>query len=153
MLIMLTLRIYLCLLCHQQVKICTYCDRGNIYCSKNCSLPARQKNLRRSNQIYQNTYQGRLNHAKRQATYRSRKNTPNQPSKNKVTYHGSPAVANNALLQSVENKTKVDEFAQTEGIIKCHFCHKEISSYVRSDFLKGRQASKSKIIGSDFKPP
>ena len=97
MLIMLTLRIYLCLLCHQQVKICTYCDRGNVYCSKNCSALARQKNLRRSNQRYQNTYQGRRNHAKRQSNYRSRKNAQDHPSKNKVTHHSSPTVANNVL--------------------------------------------------------
>ena len=105
---MLTIRIYLYLLCKQQVKICTYCDIGNIYCSKNCSVPARQKNLRRSNHRYQNTYQGLLNHAKRQTTYRSRKKAQNQPSKNKVTYHGSPTVVNNVLLQSVENKTNID---------------------------------------------
>ena len=70
-----------------------------------------------------------------------------------MTHHGSLVVVNNALLQSVENKTKVDEFAQTEVIIKCHFCHKEMSNFLRSDFLKGRKSLKSKIICSDFKPP
>jgi hypothetical protein len=150
---MLSARLYYCLLCRQKVEICTYCDRGNIYCNKNCSILARQKNLRHSSQRYQKTYQGRLNHAKRQATYLSRKNSQNQPSKNKVTHHGSPAAANNVLLQSVENKTKVDEFAQAEGVIKCDFCHKEVSDFFRRDFLKGRKTSKSHIIDSDFKPP
>jgi len=150
---MLSPRLYYCLLCRQEVKICSYCDRGNIYCSKNCSVQARQKNLRRSSQRYQNTFQGRLNHAKRQAGYRSRKISEKQPLKNKVTHHGSPTVVNNALLQSVENKTKVDEFAQTEVTMQCHFCHKEVSNFLRSDFLKGRKSLKSKIISSDFKPP
>lgn len=150
---MLTIRIYLCLLCRQQVEICSYCDRGNIYCSKSCSVAARQKNLRRSSQRYQNTYQGRLHHAKRQAGYRSRKKAQNKSSKNKVTHHGSPTVANNVLLQSVENKTKVDEFAQEEVVIKCHFCNKEVSDFFRRDFLKGRKTSKSKVISFDFKPP
>lgn len=150
---MLTARIYLCLLCRQQVEICTYCDRGNIYCNKNCSVPARQKNLRRSSQRYQKTYKGRLNHAKRQADYLSRKRLEKSPSKNKVTHHGSPVVVNNVLLQSVENKTETDEFTQTEVIMKCHFCHKEVSNFLRRDFLKGRKSPKSKIIGSDLKPP
>lgn len=150
---MLSPRLYDCLLCRQQVMICSYCDRGNIYCSKNCSVPARQKNIRRSSQRYQNTYQGQLNHAKRQAAYRSRKSLEKQPLKNKVTHHGSLVVVNNALLQSVENKTKVDEFAQTEVIMQCHFCHKEVSDFLRSAFLKGRKSLKSKIIRSDFKPP
>lgn len=47
---MLSTRLYYYLLCRHQIEICTYCDRVNIYCSKNCSVPAIQKYLRRSSQ-------------------------------------------------------------------------------------------------------
>ena len=70
-----------------------------------------------------------------------------------MTHHGSPSIANNDLLQSVENNTEVDEFAKTAVGAKCHFCHMEVSDFVRNDFLNERQSPKSKVINSDFQPP
>ncbi len=146
-------RFYMCLLCHYQVHLCSHCDRGNLYCSKKCSNSVRKRNLKLSSKRYQKTFKGKLNNAKRQATHRLKKRSQIKSITKKVTHQGSPIMVNNDLLQSVEIKTKTDKFAQTKGVIKCHFCHKEIGDYLRFDFYKGRKPIESKIIGSDFKPP
>ena len=67
-----SVRIFNCVRCHRQVIICSYCDRGNIYCSSECSLASRQESIQTAGKRYQNTYRGRLNHAKRQKIYMER---------------------------------------------------------------------------------
>jgi len=65
-------RTFNCRRCHIQVFICTQHDRGNVYCSMNCSKIARQKSLRASGKKYQMTRKGRFKHAARQKHYRER---------------------------------------------------------------------------------
>ena len=65
-------RLFSCARCHQPVRICAYCDRGNIYCGDGCSELRRRGSLRRAGQRYQGTRRGRHLHAARQARYRER---------------------------------------------------------------------------------
>ena len=67
-----TARLYNCARCHCQVIICSYCDRGNIYCDKSCADLARKTSLRKAGKRYQRSYRGRLKHAERQRHYRAR---------------------------------------------------------------------------------
>ena len=64
-------RMYGCLKCNSPTIICRHCDRGNRYC-KQCAPVMYLKARRRANKRYQNTYQGRINHAARQKRYRER---------------------------------------------------------------------------------
>jgi len=113
-------RLYSCVLCHAQVVICTYCDRGEIYCTKNCSKHARLKSCREANTRYQQTPKGRRLHAARQKLYRLRQ-------LKKVTDHGSKYSAEYGLLEKVKNKTVNTDFRHISAlknvvIVKIMFC-------------------------------
>jgi hypothetical protein len=109
----LTPRLFLCARCYEQVIICTYCDRGNIYCSFLCSLTARKNSLREAGMRYQHSIKGRLKHALRQRHYMQRLRGLN----NKMTHQGSGATSPDGLLPSVKNKAIKTDKRQTNGLI------------------------------------
>ncbi len=59
--------------CRKVILLCSSCDRGNRYCSPDCSRAARQARQRAAGARYQRTRRGRLKHAARQARYRARR--------------------------------------------------------------------------------
>lgn len=65
-------RIFNCRRCNTRVFIYKHRDRGNVYCSINCSRMARQKSLRMAGKKYQTTRKGQFKHAERQKRYRER---------------------------------------------------------------------------------
>jgi hypothetical protein len=73
-------RIYECERCHELVRICRYCDRGNRFCPP-CAPLARAEKLCNAGKRYQKTNNGRLNHKVRQEKYRDRL-------EKNVTHHG-----------------------------------------------------------------
>jgi len=117
-------RIFNCLRCHSQAIICGCCDRGNIYCGSICSQESRKESHKASEKRYQNTYRGRLNHAKRQRSYRE--------SKKIVTDHSSQKIPISDLLQP-ETKERVK--TNCSGEIHCHFCGRICDSSLRVAFL------------------
>ena len=122
-------RLYSCVLCHAQAVICTYCDRGQIYCSKNCSKQARFKSCREANARYQQTPKGRRLHAARQKLYRLRQ-------LKKVTEHGSKSRAEYGLLEKVKNKTENTDSRHISTLKKCCYCQNHVLPYFRMDFLR-----------------
>ncbi len=131
-----TPRLFLCMRCHEQVVLCSWCDHGQIYCGNACAFFARQKSLRLARSRYQKTFIGRRNHAACQARYRAKL-------KKKVTDHTSPPVAQNAPMQSLENKPEKTENGQYKLALTCCFCEKTVSAWIRNDFLKRRDHKKS----------
>lgn len=124
-------RIFNCARCHRQVIICSCCDHGNIYCSYKCSLLSRQESLRAAGKRYQNTYQGKTNHARRQRRYRDQE-------KKKVTHHSSPEINNNDLLQTEESEyVDYDDYVDLahNNDIHCDFCGYKCNSSLRIAFL------------------
>lgn len=65
-------RLFLCAGCRKQTQICQKCDRGQIYCSKECATAARRQTQRGASKRYQQTPQGQSNHRRRQQEYRAR---------------------------------------------------------------------------------
>ncbi len=59
----------ICRLCHKEVVICSHGDRGQCYCSEECSEHARRESLLEAGRQYQQTPYGRAKHAARQALY------------------------------------------------------------------------------------
>ena len=53
--------------CEMRTVVCKRCDRGNIYCGKECSSQARRENLRAANRRYQRSFRGRMANAERQS--------------------------------------------------------------------------------------
>jgi hypothetical protein len=115
-------RIFNCVRCHRQVIICSCCDRGNIYCNSTCSSNARQESMRMAGERYQNTYHGKLNHAKRQKHYMDQK-------RKKMTHHGSQESLINDLLQLVTYEGL--KIIRNDDL-RCHFCGRSCSRLLRT---------------------
>ena len=128
-------RLYQCILCHKQVKICSKCDRGNIYCDPICAASARMKSLKRAGFRYQTTFNGKRHHAARQARYRMRLSKI-------VTHQGSPPAPQHASIKSIENKTENSEIGHNSATLTCCFCENPISDWLRNDFLRRRNHKK-----------
>lgn len=122
-----TARLYQCVRCHKQVKICSMCDRGNIYCGQYCAILARTHALARAGARYQSTFIGKRRHAARQARYRK-----------KVTHQGSPLPHENASIEMLENKPEKAEITHLETDLSCYFCKNPVSDWIRKGFLRRR---------------
>jgi hypothetical protein len=120
----LTARLYNCVRCHAQVRICSRCDRNNIYCISTCSRQSRVLSLRMAGKRYQNSLRGRQMHARRQQRYRAQKKI--------VTHHSSLPQPPNDLLPPKPN----DRIKQpARGDICCQFCGKPCSPFIRRGYL------------------
>lgn len=140
-----TARLFNCVLCHELVNICSDCDRGNIYCSERCSTAARQLSMRKAAKRYQSTFQGRLNHAKRQADYRSRQQQ-NIEDTEKVTHQGSQVDSPNDLLTTVPTAEKIEDLAIAVRQNRCcDFCSRGEFQYFRQGFVRHRVVNKTLI--------
>ena len=128
-------RIFKCALCCKQVLICRFCDRGQRYCSPDCSNTARKQAQKASSHRYQQSRLGRSNHAHRMRNYRRRKQI--------VTHQGSELSIPNDLLQanpadSSQPSVISDQPVATETF-QCHFCSCLCSEFIRLDFLQRRR--------------
>ena len=128
-----TARLYHCARCQCQVVICSDCDRGNIYCNKQCGEIARKASLRAAGRRYQRTRRGRFKHAERQRRYRTKTK--------KVTHQGSPEPISNDPLPPRSETTQSVAVIEDEGI-RCHFCGRLCSAFLRQDFLHRAAASR-----------
>jgi hypothetical protein len=140
-----TPRLFSCVYCHTQTIICSHCDRGQIYCSPTCSHSARKKSCNEAKKRYQNTFKGKMKHALRQKSYRARL-------KEKVTDQGSPITPLDGLLKSDKNKTTEPQKKHDDATIRCAFCKKTLSSWLRHRFLR-YHLPKSVPKLSYLKPP
>ena len=109
-------RFFLCARCRVQVRICSDCDRGNIYCLDECAGIRRGESLREAGCRYQQTPKGARNHARRQRDYVARR-------REKVTHQGSdeaPVAAEphrgEAMRLSEGELTSAPECESTRGI-------------------------------------
>jgi hypothetical protein len=84
-------RLFICVLCSSQVKLCRLCDRGNIYCSKACSAKQRRASKVRARRRYQKSFRGALKHSVSQDAYRVRQ-------KQKVMDQGSSKLVLNVIV-------------------------------------------------------
>ena len=124
-------RFYLCQRCRTQVVICSRCDRGQIYCSDDCSKAARCEALRASGRRYQQSSKGRFKHAARARRYRQRRN--------KVTHQGSTAPAQDDLLAANSvpdhDQHELKQLPASKSEVHCHFCGAICPEFVRRNFL------------------
>ena len=135
-----TARLFNCARCHCQTVICSYCDRGNIYCSKQCAEIARKISLRAAGNRYQRTRRGRFKHAARQRRYRTKSK--------KVTHQGTQESASNDPLPPRSDTQESVVVIEDEGI-RCDFCGRLCSAFLRLDYLHrtaSSLASDRKII-------
>jgi hypothetical protein len=110
-----SIRIFYCTYCQDQITICSYCDRGNIYCQK-CAPLARANSKKEIAKRYQNTKKGKHKHAARQATYRSHKKSDASWLKFFPSHDLLPTESN--IVAIVTNNS----FATTKKNLICDFC-------------------------------
>ena len=129
-------RLFNCVSCHKLTIVCSDCDRGNIYCSEQCSGAVRKTSLLEAGKRYQSTFKGRLNHAKRQAAYRARLIKKIEEII-KVTHQGSQADEPNDLLPSVPTTEKNNSLSvETRKSRCCDFCLRGEFSSFRYEFIR-----------------
>ncbi len=120
-------RLFLCARCQRQVRICSYCDRGNQYCGRVCAGIARNESLRAAGRRYQQSRHGRFCHAARQRRYRARCRARN----NKVTHHGSVVAEQRASLVRELHESTMSARRVPSSTPVCHFCGRSVSALVR----------------------
>jgi len=126
-------RFFLCAGCRAQVLICSYCDRGQIYCSGQCARQARSASMRQAGARYQTSRIGRFNHAARSRRYRARLHN--------VTHQGSPSPQCDALLPTNPNSAATAPANVTTilpPLSGCYFCKRAQPALVRNGPLRCR---------------
>jgi hypothetical protein len=124
-------RLFLCQRCQVQALICSYCDRGHIYCAEGCARQARQHSQREAGRRYQMSRRGRINHAVRARRHRARKNN--------VTHQGSTPHRSDGLLpqdQAVAMTEQSSRNVVSRPRWHCHRCGRRCSQLARHDFLQ-----------------
>lgn len=131
-----TARIYFCVGCRCQVKVCRCCDHGNQYCGEECAQQARSASLRAAGKRYQQSRSGRHRHAERQRKYRARVK--------KVTHQGSPEPAPHDVVPRVREPSHWMNFKDPKPVIRCHFCGGQCSEFLRRDYLRSSRSYPSR---------
>ncbi len=116
--------------CRVLFFICSYCDRGQVYCSQTCRRPARDQQRRAANRRHQQTRGGRLAHSRRQYAYRLRHTRAcYQRCENKVTDHSSQAqlrVRPSRRVSSLYWLTTIFSLLRpNRGLVVCRFCGRQ----------------------------
>jgi hypothetical protein len=125
-------RFFVCACCRKQTVICSTCDRGQIYCSRDCAQSARNSSARESGRRYQSSERGRLAHVQRMRRYRAKQE--------EVTHQGSYPPLPDALLMLGTTpiiKAAVPVFAPCIPSWHCRSCRLRCSEFVRLGLLRG----------------
>ena len=132
-----TARRFNCASCRRQVVLCRRCDRGHVYCSRECGETARRKSLRLAGRRYQNSRRGRHTHAQRQRRYRERQRRPapeNRTLVQKVTHHPLTHGPRRPVVRKARNGLRGTRSSGREsptGILRCHGCGRFCGRVVR----------------------
>jgi len=137
-------RLFQCARCLLQVTICTHCDRGNIYCSKACSIPARKVSHCAASKRYQRTSRGKQNHARCQQRYRAKRLDKMKAENKKVIDQSSPS-SPHELSSPPMNEAGV---ASQETQMRCDFCGRPGNVYARWHFLNYYRRSRIPLSSS-----
>ena len=125
-------RSFPCARCYRQTLVCSQCDRGQVYCGRECALEARRSNQRAARARYQASSRGREMHAERSRRYRARQR--------RVTDHGSisSGLANQPAAAAPRAATAGVPVAVTASSLRtsCHRCGKRASAFVRLDKIR-----------------
>ena len=123
-----TARRFNCASCGRQVVLCRRCNRGNIYCSRDCGEAARRQSLRRAGRRYQNSRRGRHMHAQRQRRYRERRQSPAPEDRSpaqKVTHHPLTRSRRRPVVRAMADGRRGMRPSGRErpaGVLRCHRC-------------------------------
>jgi hypothetical protein len=156
-------RFYLCAGCRRQVRICRPCDRGNQYCDTGCAQKARDQARKEAGARYQKTCEGKKRHALRQSRWRDgqkKKVTHQGPPVGVCEGQGGDISVRIVPTADTPKETPDETPAKQQtpaalppqeqaggpggapgpepappGIVRCDFCQRVCSPYVRRERL------------------
>ena len=130
-------RRFVCDGCRLVLYICSWCDRGQRYCSRRCREAARRQTLLSAGRRYQQTRRGRRLHASRQQAYRERQ-------RKKVTHHPCRPPGESARVAACvreptirHQRVVLDSLRSRE--LRCGVCGHPCERVIRHDFLRCRR--------------
>jgi hypothetical protein len=139
-------RLFLCALCFCEVRLCSRCDRGQIYCGRDCAQDARRQRQREARARHQATDRGKRMHAERNRRYRARLRS--------VTDQGSGSAVETAqptapTVRQTTSRPLPTAAAPGRGST-CRCCGRPISDFVRLSWLRRprRRRSGSRLARS-----
>jgi len=138
-----TARLFLCARCRLQVALCSWCDRGQIYCGAGCAQQARRHAQRAAACRYQASRRGRFVHAARQKRYRARRKI--------VTHQGCPASPSADLLRAEQDPDAPPVAVTAQAAQRhwhCHRCGARCAPWVRSRFLPHRSVHRARTVAN-----
>jgi len=123
--------------CRGLFFICSYCDRGQVYCSQTCRQSAREQQRRAANRRHRQTRSGRLAHSRRQHAYRLRRQRARyRQRENKVTDHSSQAQLRMRPSHRVSSfyllSTNFAPLRSPRALLVCRFCGRQ-GQFLRRD--------------------
>ena len=156
-------RFYLCARCRKAVLLCSFCDRGQIYCGQECSKSARKSAQSEAARRYQNSRRGRTAHAARARNWRNRQRQcaaqaapANSVAQKIVTHQGSQRPGADVSLTACETQTPTthSQASATGGHAAacCQGCGKPLQTWVRQGFLRPSARSQRLLRAHDFSP-
>jgi len=140
-------RLLNCARCGVPVWVCRSCDRGQRYCSRQCSEQSRHESVREAGRRYQCGRVGRFAHARRAKVYRQRVR------QKIVTHQGSQQRAADAVLGADPEAQSIVE--QTTACLpvlpwRCHWCARPCRRVVARGLPP--HASEDRVRQSDAQP-
>jgi hypothetical protein len=158
-----TYRLFNCARCHVQVRICTRCDRGQCYCTSECSKEAYRQQVLEAGARYQATEKGRLNHKVRQQRYLERQEKT-------MTHKGPPWEADDLPLrpcpeaeywavspgrEEVNDADEIEEsspsqempspvVSRSSDLVRCDFCGRLCGEFARLAPIRRRGRATSR---------
>lgn len=127
-------RVYSCARCHERVRICQSCDRGQAYCSPECSAAMRRERQRQAARRYRATVDGRQRNAERQRRHRARQRLPIA-----VTHHGDTAADSSRSEDAASVGVDFAAVAPAESPLTCCRCRRRVTKWVRFESLRDLQ--------------
>ena len=125
-----THRLFLCARCRAPVRVCSGCDRGQRYCSRDCAVVCRRESVRRAGRRYRRTPHGRRSGAERQRRWRERARR-----RENVTHQGPRGTTVEAQVAAMEASSKGEDCQAASAALVCDFCGEPCGEFARRRFL------------------
>jgi len=138
------LRGRICPKCKKQFFICRHCDRGHVYCCRQCSIRSRREKCRHYRRRHRSSLEGRLDHRDQQRA-RRRRLSGREKTVGDHTSGGSiksaRVSAQTRLVAMVAALSSVSEEDSRDAQTRCEFCGRP-GDFVRFGHVKrGRGAT------------
>ena len=133
------LRGRICPKCQRQFFICQHCDRGHVYCCRECSIRSRREKCRSYRRRHRTSLEGRLDHRDQQRYRRQRISIKEKTVGDHTSEGGIKSArvsAQTRIVAMVAALSSVGEEDSSDVQTRCDFCGRP-GDFVRFGQAKG----------------